>query len=164
MTNVTERLNSGRMVSQVRHMSDPNGDRPAPVRLLTLGTLSLNVHGADLPPGLGSGKPLALLAYLALHNGRGATRDELADLLWEGRDLKEGRRVLRQALYLVRKGLGPTSLETTSDTVRVTEFLHTDVDDFETAIRSCDHQSAIDLYQGPFLQGFKLPHASRFSI
>jgi DNA-binding SARP family transcriptional activator len=164
MTNVTERLNSGRMVSQVRHMSDPNGDRPAPVRLLTLGTLSLNVHGADLPPGLASGKPLALLAYLALHNGRGATRDELADLLWEGRDLKEGRRVLRQALYLVRKGLGPTSLETTSDTVRVTEVLHTDVDDFETAIRSCDHQSAIDLYQGPFLQGFKLPHASRFSI
>ena len=151
------------MVSQVRQTSSQDSTFSVPVRLLTLGTLELEGTSGDLPPGLASGRPLALLAYLALRNGRGATRDDLADLLWEGRDMKAGRRVLRQALYVIRKGLGAGSLETTTDSVRLTEVLATDAQEFETAVRAGDHRSAFDLYRGPFLDGFELSSASRFS-
>jgi DNA-binding SARP family transcriptional activator len=133
------------------------------MKLVTLGSLALEGTTADLPPGLASGRPLALLAYLALRNGRGATRDDLADLLWEGRDIKSSRRVLRQALYVIRKGLGSDSLETTTDSVRLTDVLATDVDEFEAAVRAGDHRSTFDSYRDRFLDGFELSSANRFS-
>jgi DNA-binding SARP family transcriptional activator len=103
-----------------------------------------------------------LLVYLCAHRGRELTRDQLADLLWGDRDLKAARRVFRQALYVIRKGLGRDAVETDGELVRFGGAVSMDLWDFEDALRSGDPQDALDLYGGPFLRGLEIPGAVAF--
>lgn len=50
-------------------------------------------------------KPQALLAWLALHQGRANTREHVANLLWAGRSQANARASLRQAVAVIRKAL-----------------------------------------------------------
>ena len=52
-------------------------------------------------------KTRALLAYLAIEPGRPISREAMADLLWTDRGPEQARRSLRQALLVLRHGLGP---------------------------------------------------------
>lgn len=138
-------------------------ERP-PVGLVTLGSCHLDAPGKELPPGLESGRPFALLVYLALKGHAGATRDELADLLWGDRDLRSARRVLRQALYVIRRGLGKAALLTEGDRVRLQAPLAVDVRDFEDAVRRGDAAEALRLHSGPFLHGLEVAGARTFHV
>ncbi|MFO1037277.1 MAG: BTAD domain-containing putative transcriptional regulator [Geminicoccaceae bacterium] len=131
-----------------------------PIRLSLFGGLSLQTpDGRAL--ALSSRKALALLAYLGLAPGMAASRDKLADLLWSDRGTEQARNSLRQTLTVLRRELGPDLAELVQsrrDVLALDESLiGIDAQDFlvslaERATESL--QAAVDLYRGPFLDGF----------
>ena len=106
--------------------------------------------------GLGPGKPLALLAYLAVR--REARRDELVDLLWGKVSETNGRNAFRQALHRLRTALGDDVIPQDRDRVELagTEAIPSDRDAFLDSLESGDIATAVDLYRGDFLEGFEL--------
>lgn len=145
---------------QTRHdQAISPGEKP---RLATFGGCRLEVPGTALPPGLGAGRPLALLTYLAAHRDHAVSRDELADLLWGDRPLRDARRVLRQGLYVIRKTLGPSSLITTRGGIHLGDCLRVDLYEFEERVRAGDAEGALEMAHGPFLAGFEIPGATAF--
>ncbi|HEX6201776.1 MAG TPA: BTAD domain-containing putative transcriptional regulator [Thermoanaerobaculia bacterium] len=63
-------------------------------------------HGDASPvTSFESQKVRALLAYLAVHEGRSFSRDQIGALLWSDADPEAARRNLRQALYNLRQSL-----------------------------------------------------------
>src|SRR5687767_3869352 len=83
---------------------------PAMLRLRLLGTFELRGPG-DRPLRITARKSRALLAFLALQNGSGQSRERLAALLWEDADAELARSSLRQALTALRRAL-PAKLQT----------------------------------------------------
>lgn len=110
---------------------------------------------------LGTGKPAALLAYLALAPNRSVLREECVDLLWAHLDPDRAKSSLRQALFHLRAALGADAIS--SDGKRITFGATLDVDllDFRAAAES-DDPRAIDLYRGPFMQGVSFPGGAAF--
>lgn len=64
------------------------------------------VDAATSPITVSARKVKALLAWLAMHQGRHQPRERLALLLWEESDEVQARHSLRQALSGLRKVLG----------------------------------------------------------
>ena len=67
------------------------------LRLQLLGPFEARA-GNDLPVAIAGKKAKALLAYLALANGRPVSRDKLAGVLWEFSADEQARTSLRQTL------------------------------------------------------------------
>lgn len=122
--------------------------------LRTLGGLSLHRGGPEGEVLLGPSKSLAVLAYVALAPGREATRSHVASLLWPG-DPQRGRRSLRQALYYLSKRAGTELLRSDDGTLRVAgDRVTVDARAFDRALEEGDLERAVELYGGPFLEGF----------
>ena len=71
----------------------------------------LRIDGADdrlLPR---SRKARAILAYLVMSGGAGASRDRLSGLLWGTRGQEQARASVRQALTEIRNALGEQRIE-----------------------------------------------------
>jgi len=104
-------------------------------------------------------KARALLAYLAAQQGRTASRERLADMLWPYQGSEQARHSLRNCLLELRKALGPsTALHLTTDfaNCRIHDVV-VDLDDFEQLSRSqqrSELQGAADLYRGELLADF----------
>ncbi|WP_132545483.1 hypothetical protein [Rhodovulum euryhalinum] len=101
-------------------------------------------------------KTQALLAFLALADGRAVNRAALQDLLWSDRGQKQGRDSLRKALAELRLCLSavePNPLETTGGPVRLRPEAF-DIDLFSQGAR-CGVESG--LYQPAFLEGIDIP-------
>lgn len=125
---------------------------PARFKLRVLGTPSLT-DADDTPlPGMGPGKPLAMLTYIVL-SGQ-APRNELVALLWPEMPEDRARNAFRQTLHRLRGVLGHDLLRTDRDTVSIapTTALWCDAIEFAAALGS-DPERAISLYRGPFLGG-----------
>lgn len=75
------------------------------VRLL--GQFSLRLQGR--PVELSSRPAQSLLAYLLLNQGASQRRERLAGLLWPDSNEANARRNLRQALWQIRRALGPAA-------------------------------------------------------
>ena len=138
--------------------SPPSG--PAPFALRTLGSAAL--LGADGGVVLGPGKPLALLAYLALEPRRSATRDHLLDLLWGDLDPEKARHALRQTLWYLKQVLGADALAATRGEVTLALPLATDVERFLAAVGAGELEPATTLYTGSFLGEFAVPGGVEF--
>lgn len=127
--------------------------------LQLLGTPSLRDADGVVPPSLGWGKPLALLAVLAIRGE--ARRDEIVDLLW--RDVEEGkaRNAFRQALHRLRSALGEDLLPQDREVLRLVRSadLAVDLDQFDAAVAEARIDDAIRLYRGDFLEGVELGEA-----
>lgn len=80
------------------------------VSLLEFGQVKLLVDGREVRPRIA--KSLLLLSYLATRVGHTATREELLDVLFDGRDDDSAKSYLRQAVHRLREvlpqGVGPT--------------------------------------------------------
>lgn len=96
----------------------------------------------------------ALLLYLGVE-GR-ATRDELMTLLWPEREPERARHSLSQALYELRQDLGTDQLDVDGDWIRTTDRVEVDTRHFADSVAEGDHETALTLYQGPFLAGVHL--------
>ncbi|UCC71410.1 MAG: hypothetical protein JSV86_13570 [Gemmatimonadota bacterium] len=112
------------------------------------------------PSGLVSGPPaqrreLALLAILAVASRRGVTRDKLVGYLWSDTDEDTARRLLSNALYVLRREMGEDSFQTAGDTVRLNaEIVWSDVGAFQEALAAGEMEEAAASYAGPLLEGF----------
>ena len=105
-------------------------------------------------------KAEALLAYLACHPGEKQPRDRLTALLWGDRGDKQARHSLSQTLLSLRQELGEANslllIERESVALRA-DAVETDVLEFRRlATTPGGLRAALDLYRGPFLDGFSL--------
>jgi len=102
------------------------GERPHSVETRTAGRPGLVLRllgGLDLvgdtgatPTILRQPKRVALLAYLAAGPKAGyRRRDSLIGLFWPDSDSESARHSLRQALYVLRKGIGSSAIRTRGD-------------------------------------------------
>ncbi len=137
-------------------------ESPAPLRLITLGGCHLEGAPKPSPAGLTAGRPLGVLLYLAMHPGRPILRETLVQLFWGDRPTDVGRRVLRQALYIVRKGLPPGVLITESESISLDGGPVVDAVCLDQAVREGRFEEALALYRGGFLQGFSIRGAVAF--
>jgi len=106
-------------------------------------------------------KAEALLAYLALAQGKPRTRDQLVGLLWSDRGDAQAKGSLRQALTSLRHGLpenGTPVIDTEGEGIALEpRALAVDVLAFERLAKNGSNGNlaqASALYQGPLLDGF----------
>jgi DNA-binding SARP family transcriptional activator len=133
------------------------------LRLLTFGSLSVFDTDGPLAGAAAQPRRLAILAVIARGGQRGATRGKLLALLWPDADEEQGRRVVTQALYALRRDLGhDDALVGTQDLRLNREVLWCDVEAFDSALARGDTADAVALYAAPFLDGFRVASAPEF--
>ena len=135
------------------------------IRINTLGGLSVRGEdGAPLSGAAAQPRRMAILALLARAGERGISREKLLSLLWPDADDERGPRTLAQALYALRRDLGTEEAITGSKDLRLDPAVASgDVSEFASALARGDDERAVNLYHGPFLDGFHLAGADEFS-
>jgi DNA-binding SARP family transcriptional activator len=136
------------------------------IRFSLLGAIDLRgPEGDELRTVLAQPKRLALLAYLAAAHPTGFhSRDTLLNLLWPEFDHEHARAALRQAVYVLRRALGPEVVIGCGDSVLGLgpSKVWCDVNAFEKAIGAHEDAKALELYQGELLEGFHISGAPEF--
>jgi DNA-binding SARP family transcriptional activator len=100
---------------------------------------------------------IALLAVLAMHRSRAVPREKLNALLWPERGTEHVRRLLNQSVYVLRRVLGDGAILSVGDALRLQpNVVRCDVIEFEEAVAAGQLESAAEIYNGPFLDGFFL--------
>ena len=133
----------------------------------------------DNPIKLETNRTLALLAYLSVEQ-QPVRRDALVLLLWPDCDRSQGRTLLRQTLYSLKKGLSGDWLISERETIALRDgsALWIDVRQFHDLLLSCrthghsdaeicrecrkPFMEAVSLYRGDFLSGFVLKDSVNF--
>jgi DNA-binding SARP family transcriptional activator/tetratricopeptide (TPR) repeat protein/TolB-like protein len=127
----------------------------------------LSVVDADAQPVAGAAaqpRRLAILALLARAGDRGITREKVIGYLWPDSDEERARRLLSQAVYMLRRDLGSDDAIVGVRDLRLgVDIITSDVVDFEEAVGAGAYERAANLYAGPFLDGFHLPGAAEFN-
>ncbi len=125
------------------------------VSIKLLGGFRLSVAGRSvttLPR-----KAEALLAYLAMQDGRPVTRESVSDLLWTDRGVEQARHSLRQTLLVLRKEM-PDAIGTDPRMLAfVPGMVETDVGRFRFLARGSDRAElaeAAETYEGALLDRF----------
>jgi TolB-like protein/DNA-binding SARP family transcriptional activator/Tfp pilus assembly protein PilF len=132
-------------------------------RLRTLGGAAVLRDGSLLDSFTGQRKLIALLALLGAAGRRGVSRERLAALLWPESDMERARGSLKQSLHMLRRQFGTTEIVAGSVELRLNEEqIESDVEQFMAAVQAGDSMRAVDLYGGPFLDGFHLTGAPEF--
>ena len=118
----------------------------AGLRLLTFGGLSVQGQSGPLTGAAAQPRRLAVLALVARGGERGVNRNKVLALLWPDADDAQGRRVLSQALYSLRRDLGNDEcIRGTHDLRLNVEEVWCDVAQFERALDlwpDVDHPTA----------------------
>jgi len=127
-------------------LSDPPRVESPTLRLLGSPAFVAGTHETPLLPD----RPHGLLALLACRR-EWVRRDELADLLYPGRDLDSARSNLRKVIFLARKRPGAQTLEQRGELLRW--LPDTDLARFEAACTQRRHAEALALYGGELLLG-----------
>lgn len=127
------------------------------------GGLSVTKDGASCGGAAAQRKTLALLALLAAAGDKGMSRDKLIAYLWPDSDDAHARNLLSQACYALRRDLGAPELFLGSVELRLNSaVIGSDVQAFEQALRCGEEDRAVDVYVGPFLDGFYVSEAGEF--
>jgi DNA-binding SARP family transcriptional activator/TolB-like protein len=131
--------------------------------LRLLGGLSLQGDRTTLTGPATQRHRLALLALLAVSGSRTLSRDKLIALLWPERDVEHARNLLNQGVHALRRAIGEAAIISTQDELRLDPAaVVCDAVAFEAALAAGELERAIELYTGPFLDGFHLPATSEF--
>lgn len=150
----------------------PRADAPslAPpedaIRFEALGSLELlAADGRRLQSILAQPKRVALLAYLAVGSSRGfKRRDTLLGVFWPEVEQERARHSLRQAVYVLRQGLGADVVVSRGDEEIgvAADELWCDAVAFERAVDEGRPEEAQEWYAGDLLPGFFLSDAPEF--
>jgi DNA-binding SARP family transcriptional activator/TolB-like protein/Tfp pilus assembly protein PilF len=134
------------------------------MRLETLGAVDLTGDGdRETRSLLSQPKRVALLAYLALAGASGyRRRDKLVALFWPELDAAHARGALRQALTFLRRTLGDGVVITRGDEEIGVDrsLLSCDALEFIGEFEAGNHDRAMALYRGDFLDGFFVSDAA----
>ena len=141
-----------------------SGPRPQ-FLLRTLGGLVLEQCGPDGTSTIvqRGGKPLALLAYLSVADGRKVRRAVLADLLWGDESPESARGSLRQALHTLRRFVGEELFD--GDRAQLTlrdGIVGSDHTYFVDASAAGDVEEMMRWYRGPFCDELVIRGATAF--
>jgi TolB-like protein/DNA-binding SARP family transcriptional activator len=91
------------------------------------------------------------------------SRDRILAYVWPEVELEKGSHRLTQVLYALRRELNADDLCLGSCELRVNpDRVSSDVWEFEIARQAGDLERAVELYGGPFLEGFFLTDAAEF--
>jgi TolB-like protein/DNA-binding SARP family transcriptional activator len=91
------------------------------------------------------------------------TRDKLVAYLWPEKAADRARHSLSDSVYRINRALDVDAVVAIGDELRLdAEVLPSDVAEFEGALEDADWERAIELYVGPFLDGFHLSDAGEF--
>lgn len=108
-------------------------------------------------------RPVALLVLLAVAQPRALSRDKLIAYLWPESDARNARNLLSQAVHALRQALGAESILSPADELRLNpQHVTSDVRQFEAALADGDRERAVELYSGPFVDGFFLGDSAGF--
>lgn len=129
---------------------------PTKFRLRTFGGLILQVGDQSGPLLAAHRKRLAFLALLASAGNAGMSRDRLLAYLWPESDTDQGRNSLYQLLFGLRRELGAESITGNGELWLNPDLIEGDVVLFRDAMAGGRHIDAVELYRGPFLDGFYL--------
>lgn len=100
---------------------------------------------------------IALLALLVIRQPVGVSRDKLIAYLWPDADSDRGRHLLSDSVYRINQDLGDDTIIPAGDELRLDcKSIGCDVLEFETALSVHDFSHAVQVYDGPFLDGFFL--------
>lgn len=134
------------------------------IQLRVLGSTDLRGTGGQAVLSiLAQPKRLTLLTYLALNaTGRFVRRDKLLDLFWPLSEPAKARASLRSTLTFLRKSLGEDVVVTRGDDEVgiAAEALECDAVRYRAALHRGDREAALELYEGPLLDGVVLSDAS----
>ena len=130
------------------------------LRLTTLGHPGVLLDEEDLSSLPGKPVTFGLLVYLAVE--REATRDRLVGVFWPESSQEKARHALSQTLYELRQALGGDWVESTGNKVGVAPSLSVDCLEFTEMAEAGRHSEAVDLYDGPFLEGVHLVQTHPF--
>ena len=129
----------------------------------TLGPIEVTLDGGPAPSDLLWRKNLALLIYLARSPRRTRSRDHLVGLLWGDRGESAARHSLSEALRVIRRHAGETSVEASGGQIRLAPgVVEVDVEHLEALAEAEQWEQAAELIAGEFLEGFSVPGASEF--
>lgn len=142
----------------------PSAQQSSTLRLTTLGATRLEDLAVPESPRyvMGSGKPLALITYLAFAPRRTASREHLCDLLWGDRETADGLRQLRQNLWLCKSQIGGSIFDVRGTEIILATDISIDAIDFVRAIERGDAEEALALYGGDFVPHFSSPGSGGF--
>ena len=126
------------------------------LQLKVLGGVALTRDGRPVVGGASQRRSLALLAVLAAHEERGVSREKLAALLWPESDQEDARNSLKQVVYILRHELGPETVLGSRELQLDLGVVSCDRVVFERLLARGELEPAIEVYTGPFLDGFHL--------
>jgi DNA-binding SARP family transcriptional activator/tetratricopeptide (TPR) repeat protein len=132
------------------------------LRLHTMGGLWIEEGDGSKNPNVRP-RRLALLAVLAAAGRQGVSRDRAMTILWPEQSEERARHALSQTLYKLRLDLGVDVV--VADPLRLRldpERIASDLGDFRDFAARKVWREAIELYAGPFLDGFLLDDAPEF--
>lgn len=133
------------------------------LRIKCLGQLVVLRDGQPIAGAAAQPRRLAILGLLARAGDKGVTREKLIGYLWPDSDEERARRLLSQAVYMLRRDLGADDAIVGVRDLRLgTDVITADLLEFEAAFAVRDYERAAALYGGPFLDGFRLPGAPEF--
>ncbi|HYO45307.1 MAG TPA: BTAD domain-containing putative transcriptional regulator, partial [Gemmatimonadota bacterium] len=136
---------------------------PEPYILKLLGGLTLASPDGPLEGRVVQRRRLALLALLAAARGRPVSRDKLIATLWPESPTERARHSLSDALHVFHKVLGERAIVTAGDELWLDpEVVTSDAAAFEAAVEGGALERAVELYGGPFLDGFFVSGAVEF--
>jgi TolB-like protein/lipopolysaccharide biosynthesis regulator YciM len=129
----------------------------SPLQLKVLGRFELTADKEPVAPI--ANKAQAMLAFLAVENGRTNTRERIANLLWGGKSDDRARHNVRQALSAI--GRSCESLITADGDTLGIDLANCAVDvvEFERNANSDDPEilaDCLNLYRGDLLDGYQL--------
>jgi Tol biopolymer transport system component/DNA-binding SARP family transcriptional activator len=131
-------------------------------RLRVLGGFALEGPAGPMPP-LPQRRAEAVLAVLAVCGDLGCTRERLIALLWPESDEAHSRHSLRSALGAIRQVLGPDTVLSAGDHLRLdSAALASDAHAFSQARTSGRYADAVQAFGGPLLNGFHVDGAPEF--
>lgn len=131
--------------------------------LSLFGSVRLSGPSGPLDGRVSQRRPLALLSLLATCEDGLLSRDKLVGYLWPDTESARARHRLSVTLHPIRKALGKTSILTRGDDLQLnSEVLSVDVREFEAALEEGETARAVELYAGPFMDGFYLDGAPAF--
>jgi DNA-binding SARP family transcriptional activator len=133
-------------------------------RLRTFGTLALAGREDDTLLGKHGHqrRRLALLAVLAAAGEQGRSRDQLLLLFWPDATQPHARHSLEQLLYAIRSSIDEAVFAGVNPVHLNPDVVSSDVGEFQDALQRGDLERAVEVYRGPFLDGFYLGDAPEF--
>ena len=131
--------------------------------LRLLGGASIEGEGGALTGPVAQRHRMALAAMLALSRGKLISRDKLIACLWPESETKQARHRLSECVYVLRQALGDEALLSEGDSLRLNpEVVGSDACEFRDRLERDEHEAAVLLYAGPFLDGLFLDEAPEF--